>query len=404
MSERNVLAACIASRDAFETIKHDVKEGDFGEQGNIIFRHIGEYYGRDRDAIKCEPDLLRDAIVRGLSNPKHQEMFSELVGSIASADTSPANIVFDFIEVRRQAAGAKLASALASGKSASECSDVLAEYSKWSDATGLQAESDTEEIVRGASVRELVEGVYAEEELIKIWPRSLNERLDGGLLRGHHMLVFARPEMGKTLMLINMIAGFLAQQLTVLYVGNEDPISDIVMRVVSRLSGMTKYEVMENPDDADDIARAKGYDNLILAGLSPGTPREIQALITEYQPDVVMIDQLRNINVNEEHFVQKLEKAATIARNLGKSNNVLMVSVTQAGDSASGKGPLEMGDVDSSNTGIPAQVDVMVGVGATHEDEASNRRILSLCKNKRSGRHDFFPVGIDPQTSTVRSL
>jgi archaellum biogenesis ATPase FlaH len=404
VSERNVLAACIASRDAYETIKHDVTEGDFGEQGNIIFKAVDAYYGRDGEARSCDTALLTDAISRGLSNPKHQDMFSELVGSITNVESSPANIVFDFIEVRRQSAGARLASALASGKSAGDCRDLLSEYSKWSDATDLVSEKDDTEVVRGSSVRDLVEGTYNAEELIKIWPRSLNERLDGGLLRGHHMLVFARPEMGKTLMLVNMIAGFLAQNLTVLYVGNEDPISDIVMRVVSRLSGMTKYEVMEQPDDADDIARAKGYDNLILAGLSPGTPREIQQLITEYRPDVVMIDQLRNLNVNEEQFTQKLEKSATIARNLGKSNNVLMVSVTQAGDSASGKGPLEMGDVDSSNTGIPAQVDVMVGVGASHEDEASNRRILSLCKNKRSGRHDFFPVGIDPQTSTVRSL
>jgi len=201
-----------------------------------------------------------------------------------------------------------------------------------------------------------------------------------------------------------MIAGFLQQELTVLYIGNEDPISDIVMRTVSRLTGMTKYEILDDPDTADQVARTKHYDNLILAGLAPGTPRQIQSLITEYKPDVVMIDQLRNLNVNEEHFVQKLEKAATAARNLGKANNVLMVSVTQAGDSATGKGPLDMGDVDSSNTGIPAQVDVMVGVGATHDDEASNRRVLSLPKNKRSGNHEFFPVAIDPQLSKIRSL
>ena len=102
--------------------------------------------------------------------------------------------------------------------------------------------------------------------------------------------------------------------------------------------------------------------------------------------------------------MQKLEKAATAARNLGKSNNVLVVSITQAGDSASGKGPLEMGDVDSSNTGIPAQVDVMVGLGATHDDEQGFRRIVSLPKNKRSGRHEFFPVRIEPQLSNIRSL
>jgi len=403
MSERNVLAACIASRGAYHNIEGDIKDGDLGEQGKIIFDHIRQYYDRDTTARFVDADLLQSSISRALSNPKHREMFDDLVSSLSQADVSPENVVFDFIEVRRQSAGAKLASALAAGRSATECSLLVDEYGKWASATVL-GEKDDSEIVRGASVSDLVEGKYSEQELIKIWPRALNERLDGGLLRGHHMLIFARPEMGKTLMLVNMIAGFLRQNLTVLYVGNEDPLSDIVMRAVSRLTGMTKYEVMEDPEGADYLAREMGYDNLILAGLAPGTPREIQGLINDYSPDVVMIDQLRNLNVNEEQFTQKLEKAATAARNLGKANNVLMVSVTQAGDSASGKGPLEMGDVDSSNTGIPAQVDVMVGVGASADDEASNRRILSLPKNKRSGNHSFFPVGIDPQTSTVRSL
>jgi archaellum biogenesis ATPase FlaH len=403
MSERNVLAASIASRAAYHNIEGDVKDGDLGEQGKIIFDHIRQYYDRDPTARRVDTELLEGSIERALSNPKHQEMFRELVASLGNAEVSPENIVFDFIEVRRQSAGAKLASALASGKSAAECSSLVDAYGKWSNATRL-GEKDDSEVVRGASVSELVEGTYSEQELIKIWPRSLNERLDGGLLRGHHMLIFARPEMGKTLMLVNMIAGFLRQNLTVLYIGNEDPLSDIVMRVVSRLTGMTKYEVLEDAEGADYMAREMGYDNLILAGLAPGTPREIQSLISEYSPDVVMIDQLRNLNVNEEQFTQKLEKAATAARNLGKANNVLMVSVTQAGDSATGKGPLEMGDVDSSNTGIPAQVDVMVGVGGTYEDEANNRRVLSLPKNKRSGNHSFFPVGIDPQLSKVRSL
>jgi archaellum biogenesis ATPase FlaH len=404
VSERNVLAASIASRDAYHQIEGDVKDGDLGEQGKIIFDHIRQYYDRDTEARRVDTELLTAGISRALSNPKHQTMFEELVSSLGNAEVSPENVVFDFIEVRRQSAGAKLASALASGKSSSECSTLVDEYGRWASADSLGDKSDSNEVIRGASVAGLVSGSYSEKELIKIWPRALNDRLDGGLLRGHHMLIFARPEMGKTLMLVNMIAGFLRQGLTVLYVGNEDPLSDIVMRVVSRLTGMTKYEVMEDADNADYMAREMGYDNLILAGLAPGTPREIQGLINDYSPDVVMIDQLRNLNVNEEQFTQKLEKAATAARNLGKSNNVLMVSVTQAGDSATGKGPLEMGDVDSSNTGIPAQVDVMVGVGATHEDEAQNRRVLSLPKNKRSGNHSFFPVGIDPQLSKVRSL
>ena len=402
MSERNLLSAVMADRTAYETIADHLKEGDLSEQGSIIITHVGEYYDRDEAAQSVDAELLAGNVGRSLSNAKHREMFDKLIATVGGVECSPANIIHDFIEVKREAAGARLATALAAGKSAGDVRPLLDEYSKWESSTALD-ESEKTEVYKGESVLDLVGNTYS-DGLIEVWPKTLNDRLDGGLLRGHHMLIFARPEMGKTMMLVNMIAGFLQQELTVLYIGNEDPISDIVMRTVSRLTGMTKYEILDDPDTADQVARTKHYDNLILAGLAPGTPRQIQSLITEYKPDVVMIDQLRNLNVNEEHFVQKLEKAATAARNLGKANNVLMVSVTQAGDSATGKGPLDMGDVDSSNTGIPAQVDVMVGVGATHDDEASNRRVLSLPKNKRSGNHEFFPVAIDPQLSKIRSL
>ena len=399
MSERNLLASCLASREAYSSVSDLLQEGDLSEQGNIILSHVREYYDRDLDAAHVDHDLLQRSISRSLSNPKHRESFETLVRSIAGAGVSPANVLHDFKEVRREAAGDRLASALASRADQHKVAALVDEYQKWDSFDVEKRDAPTV----GRSITDIVVE-QQERGLIEIWPRSLNTRLDGGLLPGHHVLIFARPEMGKTMMLVNMMAGFLDQNLKVLYCGNEDPQDEIILRMVSRLTGMTRYEIFDDPDMADELARECGYDNIVFADMAPGTPREIQRYVDEYDPDVVLIDQLRNINVREDQFVQKLEKAATAARLIAKSNNVLVVSVTQAGDSAAGKGPLDMGDVDSSNTGIPAQVDVMVGIGATADDEATNRRILSLPKNKRSGRHEFWPVGVEPQLSKVRSL
>jgi archaellum biogenesis ATPase FlaH len=400
VSERNLLASCIASREAFDSVSDLLNEGDVSEQGNIILSHVREYYDRDPEAAGVDAELLSGSVRRSLSNPKHRETFETLIRSLTAADVSPKNVLHDFKEVRREAAGDRLASALAARADVAKVSELVEEYQKW-DQFDVEDVRDTPS--KGRSITDLV--VQQQEKgLIEIWPQSLNNRLDGGLLPGHHMLIFARPEMGKTMMLVNMMAGFLAQNLTVLYCGNEDPQDEIILRLVSRLTGMTRYEIFDDPDLADQLARESGYDNIVFADMAPGTPREIQRLVDEYDADVVLIDQLRNINVREDQFVQKLEKAATAARLIAKANNVLVVSVTQAGDSATGKGPLDMGDVDSSNTGIPAQVDVMVGIGATAEDESTNRRILSLPKNKRSGRHEFWPVGVEPQLSKMRSL
>lgn len=403
MSERNLLSAMMQSRAAWASVSERLSASDMGEQSNLILGAISEYYGRDAAAEEVDGGILTRSITRKLSSPKHKEAFEALIEVIDGTKASPANVLDDFVAVKRDAAAGKLASALAAGKDPSEVRPLLTLYEAWCDG-GLPDEAHQTEIMRGERLPDLVHTSYEDGALIRVHPRALNERIDGGLLPGHHMVVFARPEMGKTMLLVNMIFGFLREDRTVLYIGNEDPITDVVMRVVSRLTGMTKYEILKDPEKADADARDAGYDNLILAGLAPGTPREIEALVQEYKPDVLMIDQLRNINVGEEHFVQKLEKAATEARNIGKRNACAVISVTQAGDSASGKAVLDMGDVDSSNTGIPAQADVMVGIGATHEDEAAGRRVLSLPKNKRSGRHDFFPVIVDPLTCTIRGV
>jgi predicted ATP-dependent serine protease len=289
-----------------------------------------------------------------------------------------------------------------SGKPGNEIDPLLEEYTKWRTAESLDVEQERT-IQRGTPLKEITK-LYTPDNLIRVYPLSLNDRLDGGMLRGQHMVVFARPEMGKTLFLVNAVAGFLSQNLTVLYVGNEDPADDITLRIVCRLTKRNKFEVLDNVEDADIEARKRGYNNLIMAGLTPGSPGEIEELTREYKPDVVLIDQLRNLRMREDNYVRQLEKAATAIRTIGKRLGVFVVSVTQAGDSASGKAVLDMGDVDSSNTGIPAQADVMVGIGATQEDLEIGRRVLSLPKNKRSGRHEYFPVNIDTQTNRMFSV
>lgn len=397
MHEQKILAAGIQSREAFQRIENFVKDGDFTEEAAIIWKGLVEYYGRDAHCTSCDAGTLSGQVTRSLSSVKHKEHFTQLIQGLGEVNVSPENIVNDFLGVKRESAGAKLATAILSGKATNEVRPLVDEYDQWLSADAFAAEEESE-VIRGLPITELKE-TYADNEIIRVWPGSLNSRLDGGLIRGHHVVVFARPEMGKTLFVINATAGFLAQGLTVLYVGNEDPIRDIALRTICRLTKKSKYDVLDDPETAYAEALDKGYENLILAPLAPGTPKEVETLVQEYAPDVLIIDQLRNISMKEDNRVVQLEKAATAARNIGKKHNVLVLSVTQAGDSASGKAVLDMGDVDSSNTGIPAQADVMVGIGATTEDHTIGRRVLSLPKNKRSGRHDHFAVKVDPTTS-----
>lgn len=402
MQEQKVLAAAIKSRKAYEAIGPYVEDGDFTEQAAIVWAGLADYYKRDADCESCDPASLSGQVARTISSERHRSQFETLIHNLAASEISAANIIFDFIGVKQDAASAILATALLAGKGVETTIPLVEEYEKWAEATTLEGDGTTE-VLQGFPLSELSQ-TYADGELIRLWPGSLNQKLDGGLLRGHHVVIFARPEMGKTMFVINATAGFLAQELRVLYVGNEDPIRDVALRMVCRLTRLTKYEVLANTEAAQNAALEKGYGNLILAPLAPGTPHEIEKLVDEYKPDVLIIDQLRNLRMKEDNRAVQLEKAATAARNIGKRHNLLVISVTQAGDSAGGKAVLEMGDVDSSNTGIPAQADLMVGIGASQEDIDLHRRVISLPKNKRSGRHDYFPVKVDEGCSRILGM
>ena len=239
----------------------------------------------------------------------------------------------------------------------------------------------------------------SDSEFIKLWPRSLNDRLDGGALRGHHVLLFARPETGKTLFCINLCAGFLHQSLNVLYVGNEEPAADYRDRIYGRLLKVGKTFVRDN---RADVTAALARANIGRVHLAEATSfGDVKGLLRDSAVDVVVLDQIRNMRLDSESRTAELEAAGIAARAIAKEHNVLVVSVTQAGNSADGKAYLDMSDVDSSKTGLPASADLMIGLGTTEDMRANSMMGISLCKNKLSGLHDKFHVTVNFQTGVV---
>ena len=399
--EQHILASTMKSREAYEQVEGHVEHHDLSEQGWIVWQGIQSYYGNDDSCGNVDAGLLGESIARGLAADKHKSMFHDLVQSLAGFDTSPANVVEDLLAHKREVCGHELANALLTGGNVER---LMGDYERLQSQDTLGTAVEDAEVYQGRDVEELCTQGFDPEGLIQVWPPSLNARLDGGVKPGHHIVLFGRPEMGKTMTVIDMMAGFLHQGLTVLYIGNEDPITDINMRVVNRLSLMNKFEVLNSPKEADRKARENNYELLIMASLAPGTPREITSLIKAHEPDVLVLDQLRNLNMGNDNFVQKLEEAATQARNWAKQYSCVVVSVTQAGDSASGKAVLDLGDVDYSNTGIPAQADVMVGIGACDKNKQRGEIVLSLPKNKVSGKHEYFAVLTEPTLSQLIPL
>ena len=408
--EAQLLAASLASRDSYELIKEYItlKSSTYSKQFQVVMNKLGEYYARDSAAVKADVDLLLTQISETIRNDKHIATFRDMLSAAQAVDLSEANVKATVLLAKQQEVGDKLSQALVMDAGQAKVDELLQELQALRAVTSIEQLASQEEAARVLSGAELDLDALLHKEndasnLIKLYPTSLNERVDGGVKRGHHIIVFARPNAGKTATCVHMSCGFLHQGFRVLYIINEDREEDIYLRHVNNLSGYDKYSLTGNAQEAQTKARSRGIDRLVIAGLAPGSIKQIAELIEQHSPDVVIVDQLRNLNVRADSRVNQLDAAARGVRDLGKYYNVLMVSVTQAGDSAEGKAVLDMGDVDFSNTGIPAACDVLLAIGKDATLEAEQRRMISLPKNKL-GREEHFVVNITPSLSRLGNV
>jgi KaiC/GvpD/RAD55 family RecA-like ATPase len=234
--------------------------------------------------------------------------------------------------------------------------------------------------------------------------RALNERLGGGLLPGHNVTVFGLVESGKSALALTLATGFAKRGHKVLYVGNEDPAPDLMVRAIQMTARKSREELMARPEEAERAALAEGVGNLYIRELAPGTLAEIERLVRKYSPAVLVVDQLRNIHATKlDNYTQRLDAIAQGIRAIGKRYGLVTIGVTQAGDSARGRSVLDAGDVDSSNVGIPGAADVLIGIGSTEQLQRAGLRTLSLAKNKVSFRHENFTVRVCPNTGRMMS-
>lgn len=391
MDESLILAAMMQSRECYETFEQYGYGEGLGPVSRIIARFVGEYYGHDNAVQQCDAQVIAARADRDLPNPKHAAAVKAALSSLPTS-VSTRNFIVDVRRHRKTAIGDKLSLAIANRVPQDDIDLLVQEYvgveegrDAGLDVLGLYDISSNELVDRGSG-------------LIRLWPKQLNDRCDGGALPGHHLLVFARPESGKTLFCLNLVAGFLHQKKSVLYIGNEEPVTQVRDRLHARLLKLPK-RALPSPQAVIDRLRAADIGEFQVTDTRSFA--HLKRLVKMHRPDILVIDQIRNMHVSKDGLTQQLEASAMQARALGKEHNMLVVSVTQAGDSATDKVYLDMNDVDSSKTGIPAAVDLMLGVGSSKAMRESGFIGLSLPKNKLSGIHENFTCKVDSATGVI---
>ena len=209
--------------------------------------------------------------------------------------------------------------------------------------------------------------------------------------RGHFIIVFARPEIGKTTFASFNASGYIRQRKKVTYWANEEPAVRIKLRIIQSYFNQTKEEIADNLENYKEeyLTNVKPY---LTVFDSVGTHiDEINEYARIYKPDVMFIDQLDKVHISGTYnrTDEKLKEVYVRAREISKRHECLLWAVSQASYEAEGKSMIDYSMLDNSRTGKAGEADLIIGIGrgADNNDLSDPNRCITISKNKLNGWH-----------------
>jgi hypothetical protein len=402
MNEGNIIAAAMVNRDAWRQFQVHGLAKDLTPLGQFWISRIGEFYERDESTNSTDTKLLREA---GLSHApeRNRDTLAAYYDDLPIVGVSSENVVAQVLLLQKTNVANELTNLLTDPNAVPE--KIQLHMDRWQE---LQRAYELGTRANNYLDFDNLDKAYDEEHIVPLYPKKLRSQLlAGGALPGHTILIYGRPESGKSLYAISMAAYAAYRGKRVLYCGNEEAVETVGMRIACNLARRPIREFQGDSNTIRKAAQARGLDRITVMELAPGTFAEIEKGVQDTGADLLVIDQLTGVDVGESSDVRSMDKAARAFRTLCKSQKVVGLAVSQAGDRTEKHGQLpptwlSMSDVYGSRTGIPAQMDLMLGLGFDEEMYDRDQRAVSIPKNKLGGTHDGFIVSIDTQKSFLR--
>ena len=214
----------------------------------------------------------------------------------------------------------------------------------------------------------------------------------GGVGGGNLMIAFARPETGKTAFWVSLCAGpngFAEQGAKIHAFINEEPAIRTQMRAISCYTGMTREEIMQEVDIAQN-SWSEIKDNLHMFDTVDWSIEDVDAHCEKHKPDIIVIDQLDKINVTGTYARtdEKLRQIYTSVREIAKRRNCAVIAISQASADAHNRNSISFDQMENSKTGKAAEADLIIGIGRNSNSDLENKiRTLCISKNKINGYH-----------------
>lgn len=245
---------------------------------------------------------------------------------------------------------------------------------------------------------------------------SLNKSL-GSLRGGDFGFIFARPETGKTTFLASESSHF-ATQLDEedgpgIWFNNEEQHKKVMIRLIQAALGLPMHELARDIGRYQEEYKQLTRDKLKVPNLTSIHKRDVEAIVREYKPKFIIVDQLSKIKgFDNDREDLRLGNIFQWHRDLAKEYDMAVIGVNQADGSAEGKKYLTMDNVANSKTAVQAEADFIAGIGKSHDPGFELIRHVNISKNKLMGdedtdpsmRHGKFDLLIQPEIARYRDI
>ena len=367
------------------TLSRSVFEGMVGSLYDTIQKAHSKY---DSDISIDELYSLHTSVYNPALTRAMKISVSELVEDIRTIDVPNEKIADDIIKVMQDRNVAQ--------KIAVEATEIFngrpADFNVISKI--IEHHEQDKPVEQIDSVTDNIGELISQLNITTKWKFNLAELKNniGGVGDGNLMIVFARPETGKTAFWVSLVAapyGFAEQGAKVHAFINEEPAVRTQMRAISSYTGYNKDQIISNIQQAhQDWIKIK--DNIKMLDVVDWTIQDIDRHCELHKPDIIVIDQLDKINITGTYARtdEKLRAIYTSAREIAKRRSCVVIAISQASADAHNRDFISFDMMENSKTGKAAEADLIIGIGRNSSIDRDNiNRTLCVSKNKITGWH-----------------
>ena len=367
------------------TLSRSVFEGMVGSLYDTIQKAHSKY---DSDISIDELYSLHTSVYNPALTRAMKISVSELVEDIRTIDVPNEKIADDIIKVMQDRNVAQ--------KIAVEATEIFngrpADFNVISKI--IEHHEQDKPVEQIDSVTDNIGELISQLNVTTKWKFNLAELKNniGGVGDGNLMIVFARPETGKTAFWVSLVAapyGFAEQGAKVHAFINEEPAVRTQMRAISSYTGYNKDQIVSNIQQAhQDWIKIK--DNIKMLDVVDWTIQDIDRHCELHKPDIIVIDQLDKIKITGTYARtdEKLRAIYTSAREIAKRRSCVVIAISQASADAHNRDFISFDMMENSKTGKAAEADLIIGIGRNSSIDRDNiNRTLCVSKNKITGWH-----------------